>query len=165
MGGIIGSQSRHLYNIIRVILGTSVTRGRARIIPPKLRTIKYPVYHIDEMRKIDRQLRLRSTRSTIIPAFKYNIHRTIAPFVVTNPIRNRVTVRFAVARKEPIVFLPKRPLPIQIEGKIVKKEAQKARSDHVMQQKSIEKYGKRLNKFAKLMKLLLIAEEYDKLSK
>ena len=157
MGGVLVVQSRHVYNIVREIFGSSVAGGVAK--KRVLKTIKYPVYHVSELERLERRKRLRDTQAVIIPAFTEQINRTVAPFVVTNPITNRVTVRFAVVRKEPITFAAKVPLPLQITGKTVKKEAQKAKSAHVMQQKAIERYGKRLNKLSKIMTLFFLAKQ------
>lgn len=160
MGGVLVTQSRHVYNIGREIFSSSVAGGVAR--KRVLKTIKYPVYHVSELERFERRRRLRGTQSVIIPAFTEQINRTVAPFVVTNPITNRVTVRFAINQKEPISFAKKVPLPIQIIAKTARKEANKAKSGHVMQQKAIERYGKRLNKLSKLMKLSLLMQYLDR---
>lgn len=157
MGGIISSQSKHLYNIIREILGSSVAGGVAGKLRPRI--IRYPVYRVEELRKLELRRRLKGTQAVVIPAFSENIHRTIAPFVVTNPITNTVKVRFAVRRPEPVSFDGRTPVPVSIPAKTVKNAAHKAKSGHVMQQKTIEKYGKRLNKLSKIMTLFFLHKQ------
>jgi hypothetical protein len=160
MGGVIASHSKHLYNIVREILGSSVAGGVAGKLRPRI--IRYPVYRVEELRKLELRRRLKGTEAVIIPAFSENIHRTVAPFVVTNPITNKVTVRFAIKADEPVSFvdtIANQPVPIQIQGKTARKEANKAKSTHVMQQKTIERYGKRLNKLSKIMTLFFLHEQ------
>ena len=159
MGGIVASQSRHLYNIIRETLGSIVSTGRAH--KPRLKTIKYPVYHVQEYRRLERRrlLRREFPQPVIIPAFKWNIHRVVAPFVINlNPVRNEVRVKFALRKNEPVLYKGA-AIPLKIAAKTSKNQANTAHSDHVMQQKPMLKYGKRLNKIAKLMALFLAVRD------
>jgi hypothetical protein len=128
---------------------------------PKLKQIRYPVYSVTEVQRYERRRRLRETKAVIFPAFSEQINRTVAPFVVTNPISNTISVKFALVRHEPVSFASKTPLRIQIAAKTSKKHANRAHSAHIMQQKTAEKYEKRLGKFAKLMTLFSLAKELE----
>lgn len=134
--------------------------GSSKLYPkgPRIKRILYPVYHVRERLRIERQKKLRET--VVIPAFKYNIHRTVAPFIIVNPLSNTVNVRFAIGKQEPIHFVGKIPIPIQIQVSHRRKEVHKARcASFVMNQKVIEKYGKRLDKMSKLMTLFFLYEQ------
>jgi hypothetical protein len=127
---------------------------------PRLKQVLYPVYTV-ERQQLERRRKLREYPPlVIIPAFKYNINKTIAPFVITDPIRNEVRVRFAINDQRHITFVGK-AVPIAITPSSQQQKVNKARCAHVMNQKAIEKYGKRLNKLHKLMALWSMVKQLE----
>lgn len=124
---------------------------------PKLKQILYPVYSPAEFQRVERRRRLRQYPPLIvIPAFKYNINQTVAPFVITNPARNEVIVKFALAptRKQEIITYTGKAIPILIQPKQEQRLLNKAKcASFVANQQALERYGRKLNKLSKLMKL------------
>lgn len=139
---------------------------------PKLKQIRYPVYHVTDLERLRRRERLREYPPlVIIPAFQYNINETVAPFIVTPTNGNRIIVRFAISQdntdtnresKQPHIVFAGRSIPVRIDVPIVHKRAvsrvNKAKCDIVMSQQNLQKYSKRLQKFAKLMNLWFMAQ-------
>lgn len=164
MGGRVGPiESIHRYAIEVLypeIFSSRMMGGLKKSVIPRLRQIRYPVYHVTEQERFTRRKQLRDTiKPVIIPAFSDQINRVVSPFVITNPAQNTVRVRFAVSRKEPVFFAAIKSVPVQIAAKTRKNEANRAHSAHIMQQKAIEKYGKRLHKLQKIMTLFFLHEQ------
>jgi hypothetical protein len=138
--------------------------GKSPLYPrgPRLKQIKYPVYHVTERQKLERRRKLRGDSFVVIPAFKFNVHKTVAPIIITNIPRARNTIngRFVIQRRSPnVLFTGKIPIPVRILAANTKKQAHKARcASFIMNQKTIERYGSKLNKISKLMTLFLLAE-------
>ena len=133
--------------------------GKMALYPkgPRLKQIKYPVYIVSERRRLERRRRLRERQeSVLIPAFKYNINKTVAPFVVINPIKHTVNVHFALKNSQNVRFAGK-TIPVQIPISQSRKKVHKAKSTFVMNQKAITRYGRKLNKIQKVMTLFLLA--------
>jgi hypothetical protein len=136
--------------------------GKMALYPkgPRLKQIKYPVYIVSERRRLERRRRLREREFVLIPAFKYNINKTVAPFVVTNPLQNTVRVHYALQRPQPVHFAGN-SLPVQIPASQKRTQVHTAKSTFVMNQKAITRYGRKLNKIQKVMTLFLLATGAD----
>jgi hypothetical protein len=152
----------------RILFNQQQEKGGGYIFPKtKLRQILYPVYSPEAMRRIERRRQLRLFQPlVIIPAFRYNINTVIAPFILTDPIKQTVQVKFATALpelKQPPLYLLRfsgTPVPVALTPQTQQKtRLNKARcASFVMNQKAIERYRGRLNKFTKILKILRQAE-------
>jgi len=161
MAGNLIVTSIHKYSIDTLIKDLSGILLHRKAQIPRLKQILYPVYIVDERQRLERRRKLREYPPLIIiPAFKYNINKTVAPFVITDPVKNEVRVRFAINDSRHIAFTGK-AVPIAITPSSQPKKINKAKCAHVMNQKAIEKYGKRLGKLHKLMALWSMIKQLE----
>jgi hypothetical protein len=155
--------------------GTTVPYYKVKA--PRLKQILYPVYSPAERQRIERRRKLRRYEPlVVIPAFKYNINQTVAPFIITNPtLSNKVYVRFAISDKSKSdnnigkygnVSFTGKPIPIKIASSQSKIKINKAKADYIMSEqglhKSIRMSQKRFAKISKLMKLWFMAQRLFK---
>ena len=131
--------------------------GKMALYPkgPRLKQIKYPVYIVSERRRLERRRRLRERQefAVIIPAFKYNINKVVAPFVVINPIKHTVNVHFALKNSQNVRFTGK-IIPVQIPISSERRQIHKAKSTFLMNPRIAERgRGKKLVKVSQVMKV------------
>ncbi len=133
-----------------------------------MKQILYPVYSPTEMQRIERRRKLRRFEPlVVIPAFKFNINQTVAPFIITDRIKNTVNVRFAISSNRnkdisniPYVVFSGKAIPVRIPVSDKNRfRINRAKAEFVMSQSAVQKYGKRLGKLHKIMKLWYMAQQ------
>lgn len=160
---IIEAEIKVFKNGIELVPAERANRGghTVKLKQPKLKQILYPVYSPAEFERQERRRRLREYPPLIvIPAFKYNINITVAPFVITK-LDNQVIVKFAITDRSPIVLTGRVPIKVMPRPK---PRVNQAKAKFAMTQAGIERaqtQTNKLNKLFKLMKLWFMAAQLD----